>query len=80
MQVNGFTITRHAQERMEKRGMTLAILADILQNPAITYESGKFPGQMRYVKGDYCVCVDPIRKVIPTLFYNGRLDDQWDGK
>lgn len=79
MQVAGFTLSRHAAERMNDRGLTMAALIDILLNPAITYESSKFPGQMRYVKGDYCVCVDPVRKTIPTLFYNGRLDPKWKG-
>lgn len=77
MNVNGFTLSKHAIDRMTDRGMTMETLIDILLNPSVTYESNKFPGQMRYVKGDYCVCVDPIRKTIPTLFYNGRLDPNW---
>lgn len=79
IQPNQIKVSRHAAERAKQRGTSLAALINVVLDPSLVYESKKFPGQMRYVKGDYCVAFDPKTMVIITVFYNGRLDPKWDG-
>lgn len=70
-------ITRHVLDRIKKREFTLDMLYAALENAEYTYESKKYPGQLRLVKGDMCVAVDTIRRSVPTAFFNGRLDPNW---
>ena len=71
-----YRVTRHAFERMAVRGMTLALLQLTLREPDMTYNSGKFAGQRRVVKGEFVVTLDTTRRTIPTVFFNGRRDTE----
>ena len=72
-----YKVTRHARERLEQRGFTLAMLFAALRDPETVYESKKYEGQLRVTAGEMCACVDPKKKVIVTVFFNGRLDPNW---
>lgn len=72
-----FTITRHARERLEQRGFTIAMLHAVLRSPEKVYESRKFAGQLRVVGGEMCAAVDPVRMVIVTVFFDQKLDPNW---
>lgn len=69
-----YRVSRHAEKRMGERGMTMAMLQLALDEPEITYDSTKFTGQRRVVKGEFVVTLDLTRRTIPTLFFHGRLD------
>ena len=74
-----YTVTRHARERLDQRGFTLTALFTTLREPEKVYESRKFPGQLRVVAGEMCACVDPVKKVVITVFFDQRLDPKWNG-
>lgn len=75
--IENLRITNHVLKRIQDRQFTMALLVAAVEHPDYSYDSKKFPGQVRLVKGDICVTVDTIRKSIPTAFYNGRLDPNW---
>jgi hypothetical protein len=70
-----FRVTKHAQERVAQRGFTMAMLFAALRDPEKVYESKKFAGQLRVVAGEMCLCVDPAKKMIVTVFFDQRLDE-----
>jgi hypothetical protein len=40
------------------------------------YESTQVAGQVRVVAGEMCLCVDPAKKMIVTVFFDQRLDTE----
>jgi hypothetical protein len=71
-----YRVTKHARERVEQRGFTMTALLGALREPEKVYESKKFAGQLRVVAGEMCLCVDPAKKVIVTVFFDQRLDEK----
>lgn len=64
----GWTITGHARGQAAEKGFSEADLIACVDNPQHTYESHRFPGQLKHVRGGLTVAVDPSRKTAITVF------------
>jgi hypothetical protein len=71
-----YRVTKHARERLTQRGFTINALFATLRGPEKVYESKKYEGQLRVVAGEMCACVDPVKKVVVTVFFDQRLDEE----
>jgi hypothetical protein len=65
-----FVASAHALVQGSQKGMTPQEILLAAEQPTITYANGRFPGQMRHVRGDIVAVVDPARKVVVTVYRN----------
>jgi hypothetical protein len=65
-----FRLHPHAAKMAATKGFSERDVLDAANNPTHTYENGRYAGQMRHVRGNLCVIVDPIRRVIVTVYAN----------
>lgn len=50
------------------KGYTTEQVVRVIDNPTITYENRRYPGQFRHIRDGLVVCVDPTRRVAITLY------------
>lgn len=77
---NRIRITRHARERIEERGFTLALLHSVLTAPESVYEAKKaqYAGQLRINGKGMSVTFDPKTQTVITVFFNTILDPHYN--
>ena len=68
--MSNFRLTRHAAEQARNKGFDIDAVYRAANNPAITYESGRFPGQWRHVRDGIVAVVDPVTGNIITVYQN----------
>lgn len=66
----GYTLGLHADRQVATKGFDRAAVLDAANNPAHTYENGRYPGQMRHIRGSICAVVDPATREIVTVYLN----------
>lgn len=74
--LNKVRLTKHARDRVQQRGFSLAVLAEVLRNPESVYEAHKaeYKGQLRINGKGMSVTFDPKTQTIITVFFNTILD------
>lgn len=65
-----YVASAHALVQGSQKGMTPQEILLAAEQPQITYANGRFPGQMRHIRGDVVAVVDPARKVVVTVYRN----------
>lgn len=72
-------ISTHAKERLADRGFTLDLLLNTLRHPETVYEAHKaeYKGQWRVNGNGMSIAYDPSKRMVITVFFNGRLDPNW---
>jgi hypothetical protein len=63
-------LSKHCVLQAREKGIDLQAIRDAAINPDVTYESNRYPGQYKYIKGDICAVVDPERAIVITVFLN----------
>ncbi len=65
-----YTLGGHAAQQATAKGWSHEEIADAANDPHTTYENGRYPGQMRHIKGDICAVVDPVARKVVTVYRN----------
>jgi hypothetical protein len=68
--MRNYTISKHAAQQAEQKGWTLAEIYAAANSPVITYQNGRYPNQMRHIRGDVVAIVDPKAQRIITVYKN----------
>ena len=72
MNMNALTVcvSEHAERQAVAKGWTRDDIIDAVCSPHTTYPSLKYPGQVRMIKGDLCVVVEPASNRVVTVYKN----------
>ncbi|MFF1701308.1 hypothetical protein [Streptomyces sp. NPDC058252] len=63
-----YRLTYHAQKQAAAKGWTSEDILLAAEQPLHTYPSGRVPGQVRHVRGDLVVIVDPAARRVVTVY------------
>lgn len=66
----GFTLSGHAAQQARAKGWTEDQVLHAANNPSITYDNGRFPGQKRHIHGDLVAVVHPDSQKVVTVYQN----------
>lgn len=61
-------LSRHAREQALAKGFPLDDVIAAAEHPSLRYPSRSHPGQVRCVRGDLCVVVDPAMHLVITVY------------
>lgn len=50
-------ISQHCKDQARKKGISLALIEDVLEFPSVTYASRRYPGQVKYCGQGICIAV-----------------------
>jgi hypothetical protein len=78
----GWKLSRHVLDQAAVKDITLDQLIACADKPDIAYQSSRYKGQMKHVKGGICLALDPATKTVITVFidrvYTDVREDQTD--
>jgi hypothetical protein len=63
-----YRLTWHAQQQAAAKGWSSEDVLRAATNPLHTYPSGRVPGQVRHVRGDLVVVIDPVDRRVVTVY------------
>lgn len=66
----GFFMHPHARKQARMKGFPEQDVLSAANDPDTTYENGRYPGQMRHIKGGIVAVVDPVRGEVVTVYEN----------
>jgi hypothetical protein len=69
-ETEGFTLSGHAQQQIRAKGWSEDQVLHAANNPSITYDNGRFPGQKRHIHGDIVAVVHPESQKVITAYRN----------
>lgn len=69
-ETSGFTLSGHAAQQARAKGWAEDDILHAANNPSITYENGRYPGQMRHIHNDIVAVVHPESQKIVTVYRN----------
>ena len=65
-----YSLPPHAKRQAEAKGFSLQAVLEAADNPSISYESLRFPGQLRRIRGGIVTVCDPQAMKIITVYEN----------
>lgn len=65
-----WSLTPHAAKQATAKGWSPDDLLSAAREPHTTYENGRYPGQMRHIRGNLVAVVDPASKKVITAYEN----------
>ena len=65
-----YIIHPHATRAAESKGFSIEDVLAAANNPSITYANGRYPGQMRHIRGGIVAVVEPATSTIVTVYAN----------
>jgi len=65
-----YSLQPHAKRQAEEKGFSFLAVLEAANNPSISYESLRFPGQLRRIRGGIVTVCDPATKKIITVYEN----------
>jgi hypothetical protein len=65
-----FTATAHALVQASQKGISVADVLAAADNPQVSYDNGRFPGQRRHIRNGVVAVVDPVGKRVITVYAN----------
>lgn len=71
----GFTLAGHAAQQAHSKGFHPDDVIAAANDPHVTYDNGRFPGQKRHIRGDIVAVVDPAARKIVTVYQNVKETD-----
>lgn len=72
---DGFTLSGHAAQQATAKGWSEDQVLHAANNPSVTYDNGRFPGQKRHIQGDIVAVVHPDSKKVVTVYQNVKETD-----
>lgn len=76
--LEGWSLTHHAGQQMEKRGVTRAELDELLARPESMQPSPKDNGCRLYVRGKVIAVVNEAERVVVTVLLQGASREDWE--
>ncbi len=70
-----YTLSSHAIRQANAKGWTHDQVLEAATNPHITYENGRYPGQMRHIRENLVAVVHPEKKHVVTVYENVKETD-----
>jgi len=65
-----YSLQPHAKRQTESKGFSFESVLEAANNPSISYESLRFPGQLRRIRGGIVTVCDPETMTIITVYEN----------
>ena len=65
-----YQASAHALVQASQKGFTPAEVLAAADNPQISYDNGRFPGQRRHIRNGLVAVVDPARQIVVTIYEN----------
>lgn len=65
-----YSLSPHAANQAAMKGWQHHEILAAANDPHTTYANGRYPGQMRHIRGDIVAVVDPDRKKVVTVYKN----------
>lgn len=65
-----FKMTHHCMKQALAKGIDPLDILEAASYPTVVYESRRYPGQMRHVRGDLCVIIAEDGVTIVTVYLN----------
>ena len=68
--MDAYRITHHARTQADAKGFSIGEVQAAAMHPTITYANGRFPSQMRHIRGNVVAIVDVPKRMIVTVYSN----------
>jgi len=65
-----YIIHPHALRQAESKGFSLDAVLEAANHPSVTYANGRYPGQMRHIRGGIVAVVEPLTLTVVTVYEN----------
>ena len=65
-----YSLQPHAKRQAEQKGFSFESVLEAANNPSISYESLRFPGQLRRIRGCIVTVCEPVTMTIITVYEN----------
>lgn len=65
-----FRLSSHAVRQANEKGFPHADVLAAANDPNTTYANGRYPGQMRHIRGGIVAVVDPDKRHVVTVYEN----------
>lgn len=65
-----FTTTFHADKMIAEKGFDPVAVFRAANDPSVTYDNGRHPGQRRHIRDGIVAVVDPASRKIITVYKN----------
>jgi len=65
-----YSLQPHAKKQAEEKGFSFPDVLEAANNPSICYESQRFPGQLRRIRGGIVTVCEPSTMTIITVYEN----------
>jgi hypothetical protein len=65
-----YTLSGHAAQQARAKGWAEDDVLHAANNHEVAYENGRFPDQMRHIRGDIVAVVHPASKKVVTVYQN----------
>jgi hypothetical protein len=65
-----YTLSPHARQQIASKGFDEQAVLAAANDPDISYDNGRFPGQRRHIANGICAVVDPSRNTVVTVYLN----------
>jgi len=63
-----YQASAHALVQASQKGFAPAEVLAAADNPQISYDNGRFPGQRRHIRNGLVAVVDPARQIVVTIY------------
>lgn len=70
-----YSLQPHAKRQTESKGFSFLAVLEAANNPSISYESLRFPGQLRRIRGGIVTVCDPKSMKVITVYENTKETD-----
>lgn len=66
----GYRLSPHAASQALTKGWSHDEVLEAANNPSVTYDNGRYPGQKRHIRGDLVAVVHPHSMTVKTVYTN----------
>lgn len=66
----GYTLSAHASRQAQAKGWSNDDVLAAANDPHVTYDNGRYPGQKRHIRGDLVAIVHPESRQVKTVYQN----------
>lgn len=67
-ETEGYRLNPHAAKQVAAKGFKTEDVLAAANDPCHTYDNGRYVGQKRHVRGGIVAVVDPVRRVVITVY------------
>ena len=65
-----YSLHPHAKRQAETKGFSFEAVLEAANDPTVSYDNGRFPGQLRRIRDGIVAVCDPEKMIVITVYEN----------